>query len=345
MRNSMPSSQGFVIRRRSIPAPFRALILGILLLPTSTVFAAAATRPAMLTVAILDFDAATTPNPEIGKQIGEALTTMLTGEEGFTLVDRASISKILTELELNQTGLISPQNATKLGQLVGARILITGKAFMLDKKMYLTAKIIGTETSQVEGLLVKGDQQYDLGKLVSDLSVKLATRVREAGPRLVAGPLSSDDPTPALIAKLKQMKLPVVAVSITERHIGVADRRIDPAVETEIRALLLQAGFTIAEGDEKDLAKAGVDVVIGGEAFSEFAARIGNLVSCSARIEITIHPRAGENILYSDRETARAADLSEQLAGKSALQKGGRAVGIRILEHFAKQSGPAKDKR
>ena len=340
MRNSVSSSKCCVTRHRSMLTVVLALLLALLMLPTS-VFAADAAKAGKLTVAILDFDSSTTPNPEVGHQISEALTAMLTGEEGFTLVDRASISKALTELAVNQTGLVSPEKATKIGQLVGAKILITGKAFMLDKKMYVTAKIIGTETSLVEGILVKGDQQVEVGKLVTELSEKISTRVREAGPKLVAGQGNTDDPTPALIAKLKLMKLPVVAVSITERHIG-PDARIDPAAETEVRVLLQQAGFTIAQGDDKDLAKAGVEVMITGEAFSEFAARIGTLVSCSARIEVKIQPRVGEKILYSDRETARAADLSEQLAGKSALQKGGRIIGVRILEYFAKQGEPAK---
>lgn len=298
---------------------------------------APAAQPAALTVAVLDFDSAAAGDAELGKQITSILTALLGGEEGFTLVDRPTLTRAMQELELNQSGLVG-QNATKLGSLVGARILITGRAFVLDKSLYLTARITGTETSLVEAIMVKADQNAEMGALVMQLAEKLALRIRGGGQRLVAG-AASDDPLPGLIAKLKDRKLPKLAVSVTEQHHASlpSQRVIDPAAETEIRLILKQAGFAIAEGGDKDLARAGVQQVVSGEAFSEFAARIGNLVSCSARIEVKIKPLNGETILFTDRETVRAVDLSENIAAKLALQKAGRRVSLRILEHFIKQ--------
>ena len=66
-----------------------------------------------------------------------------------------------------------------------------------------------------------------------------------------------------------------------------------------------------------------VDMLIAGEAFSEFAARIGNIVSCSARTEINMVSRKDGKVVLTDRVTTRAADLSEKIAGKKALQGGG----------------------
>ncbi len=200
-------------------------ILASLLWPISAALAQD-TQPAngKLTVAILDFDASTAPSPELGKQVAEALTAMLTGEPGFSLVDRASMGKTLLEAELNATGLVSPEKATKIGQLVGAKLLVTGKIFPLDKQLYVTAKIIGTETTLVDGILVKGNQQGEVGKLVMQLSEKIAAHVREAGPKLVAGD-GPADPVSALVAKLKGMKLPKIAVTITERHISATPHR------------------------------------------------------------------------------------------------------------------------
>ena len=77
-----------------------------------------------------------------------------------------------------------------------------------------------------------------------------------------------------------------------------------------------------------------VEVLVAGEAFSEFAARIGNLVSCSARAEINVVDHSSGKVVLADRVTVRAADLSENIAGKKALQNAGRALAIRILEHF-----------
>jgi hypothetical protein len=302
-----------------------------------------ATAPANgLTVAILDFDANTPGNPELGKQIGETLTAVLTGEPGFTLIDRASVNRTLQEHELGLTGLVNPDQAAQIGKLVGAKILVVGKAFMLDKQIFVTAKVIGTETSLVEGVLVKGDKNADTASLVIDLSHKLAEKLRQSGPKLVAAPETAPDPMVALQAKLKGRALPKIGVIIAERHASAArSAPSDPAVDTEIKMLLNQAGFTIVEGDEKDWARQGVEVVVSGEAFSEAATRIGNIISCSGRAELKLINRRDGKVLLATRTTARAADLSEQIAAKTALQKAGRTLGLQVLEYFASQPAGA----
>ncbi len=154
--------------------------------------------------------------------------------------------------------------------------------------------------------------------------------------------------------KLAKRQLPRVAIVVREQHHAspAARQPIDPAVETEIKQLLVEAGFAVFDVPQNELSgftrdwNAGnvagwpqaldkVEVLIAGEAFSEFATRIGNIVSCSARAEINVVRRRDARITLVDRVTTRAADLSENIAGKKALQSAGRAAGIRILEHFA----------
>src|SRR6188474_3509288 len=108
----------------------------------------------------------------------------------------------------------------------------------------------------------------------------------------------------------------------------------DPAVETELKQLLTQCGFTVIDGDDKDLTRQGVQVLISGEAFSEFAARIGNLVSCTDRVEVKVTRLKDGQVLMADKDNNRAVDLSEHLASKQALQKSGRTLGLRILHYF-----------
>jgi TolB-like protein len=290
-----------------------------------------------LTVAILDFETNTPATPDLGKQIAEALTATLTGEDGFTLVDRASLARTLQESEMNLTGLVNADQATKIGKLVGAKILVTGKVFPLDKQLFFTAKLIGTETSLVDGVLVRGDKDASLGDLLMQLSDKVARRLRDRGPKLVAKDDAMEDPLPGLKKALAGRKLPAVAVRIAERHVTLAPaERIDPAAETEVRMILRDAGFTVVEGTDKDLAEANVRYVITGEAFSEFAARIATLVNCTARVELTVTDRKTGEVAYTDRETTRAVDLAENTAGKTALQKAARQIAIRLLRHFDK---------
>jgi TolB-like protein len=301
--------------------------------------------PPKVTVAVLDFSASVPGNAELGQQVGEALTATLSGESGFTLVDRATLARTLQEQELNLTGVISPEQATKIGKLVGAKILVTGKVFVLDKQIFMTAKLIGTETSLVDGIIVKGEKDADLGGLLMQLSEKLAKRLPEAAPKLIAADDLALDPIPALKKRLAALKLPKLSVSVTERHVQeVRAARADPAVETEVRMLLVQCGFTVIDGDAKDQAKAGVEVNVTGEGFTEFGARIGNLISCNDRVEIKLTRVADGKVLLADRDTGRSVDISENLAAKTALQKSGRVLAIRIMEYFV-ENLPADEKK
>ena len=114
-----------------------------------------AKAPAGLTVAILDFTASDPATPNLGSEVAAALSAMLSGESGVTLVERQSLAQTLREHELNLTGLVNDEQAVKVGKLVGAKIMVTGRAFRLGKDLFITAKLIGTETSLVEGVMVK----------------------------------------------------------------------------------------------------------------------------------------------------------------------------------------------
>jgi TolB-like protein len=301
------------------------------------------TQPAGLSVAILDFSADVPGSDDLGKQIGETLTATLSDQPGFILVDRATLARTLEEHELNLTGLVDANKAIAVGKLVGAQILVTGKAFALDKSVFITAKIIGTETSLVDGIVVKGKQGDDIGDLLMQLSDKLADRIRTAGPKLIA---SEDpiDPLPRLKKKLAGCKLPVIELEMNEQQVG-SPRTIDPPVDTELRKMLTDCGFTVIDSTEVNPSKAGVNIIIKGEGISELAGKIGNLTSCNGRVELSLVNYSDGKTIFTDRITSRAVDLSEQIAGKAALQKGANVLGIRILEHFAQTLPPAAPDR
>lgn len=296
------------------------------------------TQPAGLTVAVLDFSGSIPGSPQLGAEVGEALTALLGNESLFTLVDRSSLARTLQEHELSLTGLTKPEDTVRVGHLVGAKILVSGKAFVLDDTLFVTAKVIGTETSLVEGVLVKGKAAGGVADLLPQLAEKIGEKIRTAGPKLTATtqPL---DPLPGLKAKLAGRLLPHVSVNVTEEHHGEARRPIDPAVDTEIRVILQEVGFVVVGGATTRPMKTDPDVVVSGEAFSEFAGRVGNLVSCSARAEMNLTDRVTGKVLLSARVTCRAADLSENIAGKAALQKAGRELGVRLVRYYAER-GP-----
>jgi TolB-like protein len=316
-----------------------------MLMPSAPAVAAPAAGPTTtpaLVVALLDFQTDTPGNPDLGKQIAETLTATLSSEDGIKLVDRTDITQMVREHELNLTGLVNPDDAVKIGHLVGAKILITGKAFTIDKSVFITAKLIGTETSLVSGVVVKGKLDADMGDLVMDLSDKIVARLHDSGAGLVASTEVPVDPLVALKAKLATRRLPVIAIEATDQHIGPRLRAIDPPVDNTLRTMLTETGFTVIDKDVVDMGKAGVGLVVKADGFSEYSVAVGQLISCSARVELTVNSYADDKTIYSDTATSRATDLSENIAGKTALQKSTHEVGLRMLQKLA-DTLPAAD--
>lgn len=352
-----------------ISSAARTLVAATLLLPTSlyaqptpeppaTATPAAAERS--LTLAVLDFDAEPGNAGASGGQIAETIAAVLSGTPGITIVDRSTLERSLREHELSLSGLADSADAPRVGRLVGAKLLIVGKAFELGQSRMLTAKLIGTETTLTAGTMVKGDLDRALDEMVLELAEKLSSLVAERGQQLVASP-EPIDPIPALVTRLKGAQLPIMAVVIPEEHRGrlpiVAAQPPDPAVETEIKKLLIDAGADVRDVPANELAEwvtqynadratawpqtlEGVELVVVGEAFSEGAQRIGGLRSSAARAEINVISRKDGRIVLADRATTRAVDVAEEVAGKTALEKAGRRLAFGLLTHLAETRLP-----
>ena len=254
----------------------------------------------------------------------------MSAEPNLVLVERAELEKALGEQELGLSGTISPESAAKVGQLTGAKVIITGRVFKTEAELFIVAKIIGTETSRVYGELVKGGTGASIADLSEKLAKKIAADVAQKGDTLVAKVVTQEDRVAKIKKALGDRKLPSVSVKITEQHFG--QRAIDPAAQTELSLILQQCGFTLA--DDKSDSKP--DIEITGEALSELGMRKGNLKSCRARIEIKARDLRSGDIIAVDRQTSVAVDLAEQIAGKSALQNGAGELAERLIPKLAK---------
>lgn len=278
------------------------------------------------TVAILAFSERGDGVKDSGSQVADLMFASLATNPNIWLVERDDLKKILTENELNLSGAVNANQAIAVGQLTGARIIVTGSVFKVRDKTYLVAKVIGTETSRVLGETSSGTNGID--KLSEELAKKVSKLIDDQASKLMPVIVTKKDILSTLKKEMGDAKRPVVYVRITEEHLGKAVK--DPAAETEFQLICKGLGFTVTE-KEGD-----ADIVIKGEGFSEFATRRQNLISVKARLEVKAVDKAGK-VIAIDRQTDIEVDLVETIAGKKALQSAALKIAERLLPKLIKK--------
>jgi len=299
-----------------------ATILLALLLAGNLIPAMAAD---VLTVAIFDFDSKDEAVRDLGPKIATLLNANLSMNPNIITVERAELDKALGEQELGLSGTVSPDSAAKVGQLTGAKVLVTGRVFKVENQTMIVAKVIGTETSRVYGSMVQGAPTVSIVDLSSNLAAKVSAVVSEKGDTLVAKVPTREERIAKIKKSLDGKKLPVVSVKISEQHYG--PHIIDPAAETELSLILQQCGFKVADGSTTEKP----EVEISGEAFSAYGMQKGSLISCKSRIELKARDIATGNILVVDRQTSVGVDIAEQTAAKTALENAADTLAERLL--------------
>lgn len=301
----------------------RSLFLAVCM--TSVAVVAAARQEQPLTVAVFDFASRDAGVKDLGPKLSAVLTALLSANPDVITVERQELDKALGEQELGLSGTVSPDTAARVGNLTGAKVLVTGRVFKVDKNTMAVAKVIGTETGRVFGETATIPESSDLAALSESLAKKISSALSSKGDLLVANTESREERIKKLTAAARSSKSLAVSVSLPEQHFGAP--AADPAAETELLALLKEAGYKIVDSKSDKRA----DIEITGEAFSAFGMRKGNLYDCKARIELKARRRNGGKILFTGSHTSVAADLTEQTAAKSALENAALDVAQRLF--------------
>lgn len=285
---------------------------------------------APLTVAVFDFEAREDLGRDFGKEVSTLLSAQLSGNPALWLVERAELDRLLAEQALGIGGLADPATAAKVGQITGAKVLVTGRAFRAGNELLLVAKVIGTETSRVYGEVAKAGKDAPVTRPAEELASKIAATITARADALVAKVVTRADRVTTLKAALKTDRRPSVSVKIPEVHFGTP--AVDPAAQTEMALLFKEVGSELV--DDQSAKPAELEII--GEAFSEVGLRRAGLVSCRARVELKVRDRTTGKVLLADRQMSVAVDVGEQIAAKRALQEAAAELAERIIPQVVK---------
>lgn len=158
-------------------------------------------------IAVVGFDCLSGNHCEIAEQLAEYLQGDLVGTDRFSVVERSKLANVILEQDLSGSGFVPVESAVKMGQLLGARYIMTGKVLRVDQEerrfsgygvqtrttiftLAVRVQVIDTERAQVvfsetaEGSITEragsGLSVYDsgvYGRLTRDLSGKIAKQL------------------------------------------------------------------------------------------------------------------------------------------------------------------------
>lgn len=82
--------------------------------------------------------------------VSERLTTLLVGRKGISVVERALLDKMLSEMKLENTGVTDAASTQKIGSVLGVDAIVTGTLIDLENgETEVNARLIRTETGEI----------------------------------------------------------------------------------------------------------------------------------------------------------------------------------------------------
>ena len=195
-----------------------------------------------------------------------------------------------------------------------------------------------------------------LDPLATSLAKTLADLLKDRGGELLPATSPGDEEAlDTLRAQIEELRvtLPRLALHVPERHLR-GGRVPDPAAETALLQVVRALGFMVApvpgerertwiekttrgEGDFPAPRSLAADLAVVGEAFSEYAGRVGRFVSCRARVEIRVYDVKTGRIVATHVGKGSKADLSESFAGKLALEALGKEAARAVALDLARE--------
>jgi len=124
-------------------------------------------------IAVVEFSDINGEISQFGRYVAEELITRLYRTGKFDVIERQLLNKVMAEHRLNLSGVVDPESAREIGNILGADAIATGSVTDLGTTVKINARLISTETGQlisVAAVKVKKNMtvQNLLGESLSD---------------------------------------------------------------------------------------------------------------------------------------------------------------------------------
>jgi TolB-like protein len=301
------------------------LALTILMLAVAIVRAA---RSDTVTIAVYDFTDADKKAGVYGNKVTTLVTADLTMETNLIMLERADLKKALKEQAIGISGMVNSEQAAKIGELTGVKVLVSGQVIKTSaNQLVIVANLVGTETGRLFAEKVEGDKA-NLADLTAELSKKIAQNIRDHASDFVQDTKTHDEYIDQIVKGIKGTNRPTVSLSF---HFPNRQKGISSTAMSEMGNILQKAGFVVVDS------KADVkpDVEIFGMVDSDVGPKEGGLFSSRTVVEVKVQQRRTGNIVIIDRQVGNAVDIGRMTARRNSQAQAVDGLAERILPLLA----------
>ena len=105
---------------------------------------------AQKTVAVLDFEGIGISENEAKALSGRFGSEFMTLSKGvYTLVERNRMGQVLKEQGFQNTGVVSSENAVKMGEALGAEYIVTGSISKVGTLFSINARLLNVQSAEI----------------------------------------------------------------------------------------------------------------------------------------------------------------------------------------------------
>jgi len=127
-------------------------------------------------IAVLDFgiQGKGLETEDMGKIVAEWLTTAFVKAGRFDVIERRMLKKILGEQQLGLSGALDSESVSKLGQLLGVQVIISGSVIKFQDVLEVNARIIDVESASI---LAAENVKNTTATRLQELVVQMADKI------------------------------------------------------------------------------------------------------------------------------------------------------------------------